>query len=59
MILNSKSRIKEQLLYWVTQENSMEIPLQTNLPYIPLTMVHAYYCALYPKWPCVEHEVNM
>jgi len=22
-------------------------------------MVHAHYCAPYPKWPCVEHEVNM
>ena len=22
-------------------------------------MVHAYYCAPYPKRPCVEHEANM
>ena len=59
IILNSKSGIKEQLLYWVTQENLIEIPLQTNLSYILLTMVCAHYCAPYPKWPCVEHEVNM
>ena len=22
-------------------------------------MVHASYCAPYPKWPCIKHEVNM
>ena len=33
----------------VTQENSMEIPLQSSLSYILLLMVHAYYCAPYPK----------
>jgi len=22
-------------------------------------MVHASYCAPYPKWPCVKHEANM
>ena len=22
-------------------------------------MVHAKYCAPYPKWPCVRHEINM
>ena len=42
-----------------TQENSIEIPLQNRLPYILLLMVHAHYCAPYPKQPCVEHEVNM
>ena len=42
-----------------TQENSIEIPLQSSLPYILLPMVCAHYCAPYPKWPCVEHEVNM
>jgi len=42
-----------------TQENSIEIPSQTSLPYILLPMVHAHYCAPYPKWPCIEHEVNM
>ena len=51
--------MKEQLLYWVTQENSIEIPLQNSLLYILLPMVHAHYCASYSKWPCVEHEVNM
>ena len=51
--------MKEQLLYWVTQENSIEISLQTNLPYILLLMVHAHYCVPYPKWPCIEHEINM
>jgi len=34
-------------------------PLQSSLPYILLPMVCAHYCAPYPKWPCVEHEVNM
>jgi len=43
----------------VTQENSIEIPLQTNLPYILLIMVCVHYCAPYPKWSCVEHEVNI
>jgi len=22
-------------------------------------MVHARYCASYPKWPCVKHEANI
>jgi len=43
----------------VTQENSIKIPLQTSLPYILLLMVHANYCAPYPKQPCVVHEVNI
>ena len=55
----ARLRSLQQLLYWVTQENLIEISLQTNLPYILLTMVHAYYCAPYPKWPCVGHEVNI
>jgi len=42
-----------------TQENSIEIPLQTSLPYILLPMVYANYCAPCPKQPCVVHEVNM
>jgi len=42
-----------------TQENSIKILLQTNLPYILLTMARAYYCAPYPKQPYIEHEVNM
>jgi len=33
--------------------------LQNSLPYILLQMVYAKYCAPYPKWPCVRHEVNM
>jgi len=41
------------------QENSIEIPLQTGLPYILLPMVCANYCAPYPKQPCVVHEINM
>ena len=41
------------------QENSIESSLQTSLPYILLQMVHASYCAPYPKWPCVKHEANM
>ena len=46
-------------MYWVTQENSIEIPLQSSLSYILLPMVCAHYCAPYPNWPCVEHEANM
>ena len=42
-----------------TQENSIESFLQSSLPYIPIQMVCANYCASYPKWPCVKHEVNM
>jgi len=52
-------RQKNNSCIGVTQENLIEIPLQTNLPYILLTMVCAHYCAPYPKWPCIEHEVNM
>jgi len=33
----------------VTQENSIEIPLQTSLPFILLPMVCAHYCTPYPK----------
>ena len=33
--------------------------LQSSLPYIPIYMVHANYCAPYPKVPCVRHKVNM
>jgi len=43
----------------VTQENPIEIPLQTNLPYILLPMVYTNYCILCPKEPYIEHEVNM
>ena len=42
-----------------TQENSIESFLQSSLPYIPIQMVCANYCASYPKWPCVKHEVNI
>ena len=54
-----KSLGLEQLLYWVTQENSIEIPLQSSLPYILLPMVHAYYCTPDPNHPYVEHKANM
>ena len=42
-----------------TQENSIEISLQTSLLYILLLIVHANYCVSYPNQPCVVHEVNM
>ena len=32
-----------------TQENSIESSLQSHLPYISILMVHAHYCAAYPK----------
>jgi len=41
------------------QENLIESFLQSSLSYIPIQMVCANYCAPYPKWPCVKHEVNM
>ena len=53
------SQVIEQLLYWVTQENLIEFLLQSSLPYILLPMVHASYCAPYPKWPWVWHEASM
>ena len=46
-------------MYWVTQENSIEFLVQSSLLYILLLMVHARYCAPYPKWLCVWHEANM
>ena len=45
----------KQLLYWVTQENSIEFLVQSSLPYILLLMVHAHYCAPYPN----DHVYNM
>ena len=41
------------------QENSIKSPLQSNLPYILLPMVHARYCAFYPKQLCVKHVANI
>ena len=32
-----------------TQENLIESSLQSRLPYIPIQMVHASYCAPYSK----------
>jgi len=32
-----------------TQENSMEFQVQSSLPYILIPMIHANYCASYPK----------
>ena len=43
----------------VIQKNSIESSLQSCLSYIPIQMVCANYCAPYPKWPCVRHEVNI
>ena len=40
---------KNNLCIRVTQENLIEISLQTNLSYILLLMVHAYYCTPYSK----------
>jgi len=57
--LSPKSWTKNNSCIEVTQKNSIEIFLQSSLSYILLPMVHAYYCISYPKWPCVEHEVNM
>ena len=45
----------KQLLYWVTQENSIEFLVQSSLPYILLLMVCAHYCAPYPN----DHMYDM
>ena len=37
----------------------MESSLQNSLSYILVQMVHAKYCAPYPKWPYIKHEANM
>ena len=47
------------LVLGLTQENSIESSLQSSLPYIPINIVYASYCASYPKVSCVRHEVNM
>jgi len=54
----------KQLLYWVTQENSIEFLVQSSLPYILLLMVCAHCCAPYPndhvydmRPTCVVHVV--
>jgi len=49
MIQKTQSCLKKRTLYWVIQENLIESPLQSNLPYIPIQMVYASYCAPYPK----------
>jgi len=59
MILILRVRYKNNSYIRETQENSIEISLQTSLPYILLPMVHANYCALYPKQPCIVYEINM
>jgi len=59
MILILRVGYKNNSCIRETQENSIEILLQTSLPYILLPMVHANYCAPYPKQLCVVHEVNM
>jgi len=41
------------------QKNLIKSFLQSSLSYILVQMVHASYCAPYPKWPCVKHEVNI
>ena len=50
---------KKNLILELIQENSIESFLQSSLPYIPIYMVCASYCAPYPKIPCVRYEVNM
>ena len=45
----------KQLLYWVTQENSIEFLVQSSLPYILLLMVCAHYYAPYPN----DHMYDM
>jgi len=47
--LSPKGWTKTNSCIGVTQENSMEISLQSSLLYILLLMVHTYYCAPYPK----------
>ena len=47
--LSPKGWTKNNSCIGVTQENSMEILLQSSLPYILLLIVHAYYYAPYPK----------
>ena len=59
MILSLRVGNKNNSCIRVIQENLIEIPLQSNLPYILLSMVCAHYCAPYSKQPCVEHEANM
>ena len=59
MILILRVGYKNNSCIRKTQENSIEISLQTSLPYILLLMVCANYCVPYPKQPCIVHEVNM
>ena len=49
MILILRVGYKNNFCIREIQENSMEIPLQSSLPYILLPMVYAHYCAPYPK----------
>ena len=51
---------RTKLLYQSkTQENSVKSSIQSKLPYIPIVIVHANYCTLYPKPPCIRHEINI
>ena len=49
MILILRVGYKNNSCIRETQENSIKIPLQSSLSYILLPIVHAHYCALYPK----------
>ena len=49
MILILRVGYKNNSCIRETQENSIEIPLQSSLPYILLPMVCAHYCAPYPN----------
>ena len=68
-VASTNHRSVMNLILWVgyknnscireTQENLIKFLVQSSLPYILLLMVHAHYCASYPKWPCVWYEANM
>ena len=49
MILILRVEYKNNSCIRKTQENSIRNSLQNSLPYILLQMVHANYCAPYPK----------
>ena len=56
---SSKSLSNETTLVLSNTRELDRVPSTSSLPYILLLMVRAYYCAPYPKRPCVRHETNM
>ena len=57
--LSLKAKIKDILLYWITQENLMEFLVQTSLPYILQTMICVYTTTNLLSSLYTSHKANI